>query len=194
VVLYFDHDLACRQMAAVSNLSTEQVRDFVFASGLERQYELGMIDDREFYERFCALAGVRPDMAALLRAGSDIFRLNVPVMSVVAALDSAGYRLGLLSNTCPAHWAYCGQGRFGLIKRAFSIYALSFQLGALKPDAKIYLAAAKLAGAGPEEIFFVDDIAEHVTGACAAGFDAVQFTTVPQLVADLRARGLAFNY
>ncbi len=194
VVLYFDHDLACRQMAAVAGVSAEQVREAVFAGELQKKYELGAIDDRAFYEGFCAATGARPDMAALLHAGSDIFRLNVPLMPVIAALDRAGYRLGLLSNTCAAHWTFCGQGRYGILHFAFHVYALSFQIGACKPDPKIYQVAAEMAGVAPEKIFFVDDIVTHVTAARAAGFDAVHFTGVQDLVEELRARGLKFAY
>ena len=38
--------------------------------------------------------------------------------------------------------------------------------------------------------FFVDDIEENVAGAAAAGFDAALYTSTPQLLADLRKRGL----
>ena len=40
----------------------------------------------------------------------------------------------------------------------------------------------------------VEEVADNVAGAQAAGLDAVQYTSTPQLVADLRARGIRFNY
>jgi putative hydrolase of the HAD superfamily len=194
VLLNFDHALACRQMAAVAGISAEQVLQVVFDSGLNLRYERGEIDDRQFYEAFCEQTGTRPDPAELQRAGSDIFSLNVPIMPIVAALDSAGYRLGILSNTGPAHWSWCGRGRYGIIFHPFRIHALSFEIGAVKPDAKIYAAAAKLAGVPPAEIFFTDDIAGHVAGARSAGFDAVQYTGAAALAIELRNRGVEFNY
>ena len=42
--------------------------------------------------------------------------------------------------------------------------------------------------------FYVDDIAGHVAGARSVGFDAVQYTSTDALVAQLRERGVAFNY
>jgi FMN phosphatase YigB (HAD superfamily) len=109
-------------------------------------------------------------------------------------LSAAGYRLGLLSNICELHWNYVSDGRFGLLRETFETVALSYQLKAMKPDAKIYLKAAELAGVAPQEIFYVDDIAGHVEGARAVGVDAVQYTTTPALVTELRRRGLEFNY
>ena len=59
----------------------------------------------------------------------------------------------------------------------FAVYALSYRIGACKPEAAIFHAAAELAGGRPEEIFFVDDMAETRGRRRAVGFDAVQFTT-----------------
>jgi len=194
VLLKFDHHLACRQMGEAAGVSAEKIWEVVFATDLELRYESGAIGNQEFYEIFCQQTGTRPDLDALLRAGSAIFSPNASIFPVVGALDSAGYRLGILSNTCPGHWDYCSGGRYGLIQQAFDVYALSYELGACKPDAKIFAGAAELAGVPPHEIFFVDDILKHVTAARAAGYDAVQYTTTPALVADLRQRGLVFNY
>jgi len=194
VLLNFDHRQACRQMGDVAGVSADKVWDVVFASDLELRYEAGELDDRQFYEAFCQATDSRADFDKLLLAGSEIFTPNFSMSPLVAALDAARYPLGILSNTCPGHWRYCSDGRFGLLTEAFHIYALSYELRACKPAAKIFEGAAKLAGVPAEEIFFVDDVAANVAGAKAAGFDAVQYTTTPQLVADLRARGVQFNY
>jgi FMN phosphatase YigB (HAD superfamily) len=194
VLLKFDHHLAARQMGEVAGVAEDRVWEVVFAGDLEARYESGEIGDREFYEAFCRQTDTRPDYDALLLAGSAIFTPNTPIFPVVSALDMAGYRMGILSNTCSSHWAYCSDGRYGLVSRAFGVYALSFELGACKPSPKIFAAAAELAGVAPGEILFIDDMAKNVAGAQAAGFDAVQYTTTAALVADLRERGLAFNY
>ena len=194
VLVYFDHWIACRQMARVAGLTAERVWEVVFASDLEHRYESGQIDDRGFYDAFCQATGTQPDYGQLLIAGSDIFRLNHSLLPVVAQIDVAGYRLGILSNTSPAHWAWCTAGRFGIINLAFDRLALSYQIGACKPEPKIFAAAAELAGAQPEEIFFVDDMPENVAAARLAGFDAVEYTTTPLLVAELHRRGVGFNY
>lgn len=194
VLLKFDHHLAARQMGQLAGVPEQRVWDLVFASDLELRYEAGELDDRQFYETFCRETDTRPDFDALLLAASAIFTPNYSMFPVLAALDAANYRLGILSNTCPGHWRYCYDGRYGLINRAFDVYALSYELGACKPDPKIFAGAAQLAGVPAERIFFVDDMPGHVAGARQAGYDAVQYTSTPQLVADLRERGIQFNY
>ncbi|HTU25379.1 MAG TPA: HAD family hydrolase, partial [Pirellulales bacterium] len=158
VLVYFDHWIACRQMAEVAGLTPERVWQVAFASDLLHRYETGQVDDRGFYEAFCQATGTRADYDRMLVAGSDIFRLNHSLLPVVAQLDGAGYPLGVLSNTSPAHWAWVTAGRFAIVNSAFCRYALSYEIGACKPEPKIYAAAAELAGYRPEQIFFVDDM------------------------------------
>ena len=194
VIALFDRERAFRQIAAVAGLTPEQVQTALFADGLSVRYERGELTSREFYEQFCRQIGRQPDYAALLHAASDIFELNFSLIPVVAGLEDAGYRLGILSNTSEIHWQFLCRQDYGILPGPFAVHALSYEIGALKPEPKIFQRAAELAGVPPSEIFFCDDISEHVAGARAAGFDAVVYTTTPLLVAELRKRGIRFNY
>jgi len=193
VLINFDTQRMIRQVAELCAVQPEAVMAAVVDSGLQRRYELGEISSQDFYEEFCQRIGSRPPYDALARAASDIFWLNLPMIPVVAQLAQAGYRMGILSNTCENHWEHCTR-RFAILQDTFHPLVLSYRVGALKPDPKIYRAAAEAAGCRPEEIFFVDDTPGHVEGAQAAGFDAVVYTDAPTLVAELRKRGLRFNY
>lgn len=194
VLLRFSHERMCRQMAQVAEVPVEAMREALFSTGLEDQYESGAVDTAEFYERLCAALGRRPPLADLSRAASDIFELNLSIVPIVYALQQAGYRLGLLSNTCPIHWEFYADGRYSLVPAAFEVRALSYELGALKPQPAIFERAAELAGVAPAEIFFTDDTPGHVAGAQAVGFDAVPYTTTAELARQLRQRGVAMNY
>lgn len=193
VLLHFDHHRAARQMAEVSGTTPEVVWKAVFESDLQLRYERGAISTREFYEHYCAVTKTKPDYDALCFAAADIFTLNCDTGPIISALATAGYRIGILSNTCEVHWRHLHDGHTQL-DRSFELYALSYQLGSIKPETEIYLAAAKLAGVAPTEIFYCDDRPENVTGAVKAGFDAVLYETPEKLHRDLRERGLKFNY
>jgi glucose-1-phosphatase len=193
VLVNFSIDQMLSQVGAAAGIPDEEVRAAVFGSELWRQHEAGQLSDRQFYEAFCAATGSRPGYDALAAAATDIFELNWPMLPLVAQLRQAGYAMGILSNTCAMHWDYCVD-RYRMVAEGFGVHALSFRIGAVKPEAAIFHAAAALAGVRPEEIFFVDDMAEHVAGARAVGFDAVQFTTAAVLAIELRQRGIRFNY
>ena len=115
------------------------------------------------------------------------------MLPIVAQLRQAGYRLGILSNTCECHWQYCIE-KYRFLTDYFQVHALSFRIGAVKPEAVVYRSAAELAGCRPEEMFFVDDIPGHVEGAKAVGIDAIVYSSAAQVAAELRSRRLRFNY
>ena len=193
VLVDFDVEVMCRQMADVAGVTPQKVYEVVFDGGLQRRYELGQLSSREFYEEFCRAAGTWPDYDKLCWAGSAIFELRAEMIPIVAQLTLCGHRLGVLSNTCEQHWRYC-TSRFRMLTELFPVHALSYRMHACKPQPEAYHRAAELAGWPPQEIFFTDDTPTHVAAAQAAGFDAVLFTGARQLAAELRRRGLVLSY
>jgi len=195
VLLHFSHERMAQQMAGAAGIDPAVAWRILFEGhdGLEWMYERGELTRDDFYRRFCESAGAKADIDQLDAAGNDIFELNAPIIGPVGRLAAAGYRLGICSNTTLSHWTYC-TGRFRALTKAFSIFALSFELRAMKPDPKFYSAAAELASVPPEHILFTDDRPENVAAASAAGWDAVQYESVSQLNDALRNRGVVINY
>jgi len=194
VLVDFSTDRMVGQIADAAGTEPDRVREALFRGALQREYETGSISTEAFYEAFCRRTGTRAAPERLLAAFNQIFELNVDMVPVVAQLAAAGWPMGILSNTGEAHWQYCVE-RFRLLTDGpFRVHVCSYEVGAMKPDAAIYHAAAERAGVEPEEIFYTDDIPGHVEGARAAGFDAVVYTSTPELVAELCKRGVRFNY
>jgi len=189
VIVDFDIESMFRQMGEVARVEPVVVRAVLFGGGLQKQYEGGQVSSRQFFEQFCRETNTRPDFDELIQAGSDIFELKTEMLPIIARLSQAGHRLGILSNTCEAHWEHCRR-RYPVLSESFAVHALSYLMGTTKPDEVAFRSAAELAGHRAEDIFFVDDIERNVAGAVAVGFDAVQFTSIPQLLADLRQRGV----
>lgn len=193
VIVRFSLDRMFRQMGDVTGLAPARVRELLFDTGLQQQLEVGRITLPEFFDRFCQAGGVRPRYDDLLLAANAIFELNTPIVPVIGGLVQAGYRLGILSNTCENHWVYC-RDRYRLLADDFAVQALSYEIRAMKPDLTIYRAAAELAGVPPEAIFFTDDLPANVEGARQAGWNAFCFTGAAALADALRAAGVRFNY
>ncbi len=194
VLFFFDYRVACRRIAALCGGDVERVWQAVYAGNLLLDLECGRLDRGGFHRQACAALEFDFDLAALELAVSDMFVPNYRLLAVAAKLEDAGYRLGILSNTSLVHWSFLRKRFPAVLPRAFSVAALSYEIGALKPAPVIYEAAARLAGVRPERIFYCDDIPANVEGARAAGFDAVCFTDTPALAVELRRRGLRFNY
>ncbi|MFT7643872.1 MAG: HAD superfamily hydrolase (TIGR01509 family) [Pirellulaceae bacterium] len=193
VLLLFDHQLACEQIGRVAGITADKVRQVVFDSELQSQYETGQITSRQFYDSFCRLTETAADYDQLLLAASDIFTLNTPIIPLLVALHDARIRIGILSNTCDAHWQFARR-RFSILEQYFCPLALSFEVKSMKPDSAIYHAAADLTGVAINDIFFTDDREENIQAAHREGMQAVQFTTARDLAGTLRGLGLRFNY
>lgn len=197
VLVEFSHEVMCRQMAEVAGITTEAVREALFGSqenvAAIAHYEAGQITTEEFFDHFCQVTGTMPDRKRLSDAVCDIFRPIEPMFELVRALADAGNRLALLSNTNELQWNFLRDGRFpvmavGQPQCAFDWAIVSYEVGIMKPEPGIYVAAARRAGAAPQEVFFTDDRLENVEGARAAGLDAVQFVDPDSLVIALRER------
>ena len=91
-----------------------------------------------------------------------------------ALLAAAGqhYPLYAFTNSNPTHqreWST----RFASELSAFRSVFVSSELGLRKPDSAAFAAVAGRAGFQVREILFFDDTAENITGARAAGMQAV---------------------
>lgn len=214
VLLNFSHERAWWQMAAVTGLTADQVREtilgvannssevtpdesrsldstggLVVGSDLQSRYETGQVDSTLFHQEFSERTKTKSACGDLLAAFSDIFKLNQAIMPLISGLLSVKFPMGILSNTCDCHWQFIVD-RYPIITDYFPVRILSFEEGAMKPNRRIYEAAIERAGVPAEQIFFCDDRPENVAGAIAAGIDAVLFESTLGLAADLRKRGI----
>ena len=190
VLFAFDRDRAFRQMAAVSGATTAAVEDAVIDGGLQADLEAGRIDWPAFHAEFGRRTGTESDPGALARAASDMFALKADMIPILAGLERIGCPYGILSNTCAIHWEHLLASRCALLTGAVSRIVLSHEVGAAKPDRRIFDAATAAAGVAPERIFFTDDLPEHVAAGRAAGWDAELFSSASALIVALHERGL----
>lgn len=72
----------------------------------------------------------------------------------------------------------------------FDVLVWSYQLLMAKPDPAIYRHVLKELGTRPEETLFLDDKLVNIEAARALGIQAIEFSTVERLRADLIAAGL----
>ena len=192
VLVNFDSRRMLEQMADVAGIHANDVGRVLFDDRLQAEFELGHLTDEEFHQEFSRRTNTQTDFQALTVAAADFFELNMSILPVVASLGRSRHRLGILSNTCRLHWRHCVDS-YRVVAELFPVYVLSCDVGAVKPDLKIYRVAAERAGVHAAEIFFVDDLEDNVNGALAAGFDAVRYVSMPQLADDLRERGISLN-
>ncbi len=116
---------------------------------------------------------------------SNIFSVNEKVANLLPVLKK-NYTLVLLSNTNEIHMEY-GWSKYGFLEN-FDKMILSHQVGAAKPDEKIYKAVEEFTNKPPEEHIFIDDIEEYSNAAKLMGWDSITFTGYDRLVSELLLR------
>jgi len=188
VIVPFDVQLAYARMAELCACRSEEVAARIRATGLVRPFEKGEIAAEPFFRELSAALRLNISYQEFCDWWSCVFLPNTLVREALLEGLRNRYRLLALSNTNPIHFATLRDG-YPLL-RHFHDYVLSYEVGAAKPEPKIYREAIARAQCSPEECFFTDDLAVNIEAAREHGMDAVQFLSAEQLERELRARGL----
>jgi len=191
VLIKFSHARMFAQLAAVLGRTAEELKRGFLESGIYIGYDRGDFDDDEMFRRVSALSKRKLDRAEVWQAMSDIFEPSPGMFELLTELKGHRHRMVLLSNTCRPHIEFVRE-RFP-IYRLLDDYTLSFEVGAVKPDAKIFEAAIAKAGVPAEKCFYTDDIPAYVEAGRSHGLQAEVFVGVEELRRQLRERGVGIE-
>lgn len=188
VIVPFDVQLAYARMAELRGCTKEEVAGRVRATGLVRPFEKGEIAAEPFFRAFSAALELKMAYGEFCDWWNCVFMPETLVPEALLEDLASRYRLLTLSNTNSIHYAML-RANYPLL-RHFHANVLSYEVGAAKPEAKIYQEAIARAGCTADECFFTDDLLLNVEAARQHGMDAVQFLSAGQLEQELRARAV----
>lgn len=189
VLVTFDHALAARRVSRLTGVVEDLAYEAIYGSNLELDYEWGKISTPQFLDTICQRLGVSIDHDTLFDAVGGIFQLDPHVFPLVTRLKSIGIPLGILSNTCEAHWQWIRRQGWGLLEN-FSTIVLSYEERSMKPQEEIYAVATARAEVAAGDILFLDDRGENIEGAMRAGWQAIPYSTPPAAIRALYERGI----
>jgi HAD superfamily hydrolase (TIGR01509 family) len=129
--------------------------------------------------------GLRLSPAELRLAWQDMFSLNPPMVEFVRALRGPRF---MLSNTNAPHAEWIEE-QWPELFPLFEECVFSHEVGMRKPEAAIFRHVESLSGRPAAEHVFVDDLPQHVAGARAVGWEAIQFRGVGDCRRRLAALG-----
>ena len=189
VLVNYDVKKAAKRFSAVSGLSTREIWKRFFLSRFEQAYTRGAISTREFHRIACKTLGASLPLSVFRHYWNDIFWEN-PGLERLLVRIKKHYPLYLISNTNALHFNYIKK-HFKLL-RHFKRKFPSHEVGARKPDLRIYRRVLKKIRLRPEETVFIDDMKSFIRGARKAGMHALRFRGLERLVLDLRRLGIRF--
>lgn len=188
VLVDFDYSIAGRRIAAQSNLSAAEVQNYLDHSPLLYRYETGLMTRAEFFTTVRDHTGFRGSVAEFGNLFADIFT-EMPAMTALhAELRRKGVPTYIFSNTNDLAVEH--------IRRAFPFFAnfdgyiFSYEVGAMKPNAKIYEALEKMTGQRGAQLVYLDDRQENIDAGAARGWQTILQTDPAKSRAAIERLGL----
>ena len=175
VLVDFDYSIAARRIAARSSMPIEEINGYIGNSDITVKYELGLVTRREFFERARQVIGFGGTFEEFGEFFADIFTEIPPMIALHTELRRRGVPTYIFSNTNDLAVEHIRRN-FPFFKN-FDGYIYSYEIGAMKPDARIYEALERLAGRRGAEIVYLDDRPENVAGGAARGWRAILHET-----------------
>ncbi len=152
---------------------------FAQADRLNKEMDAGIISYPSFVAQIAALAGVSENV---VDKHIDSNVPNAPLLSFIKNDLKPKYKIGMLSNA-GANWL---DKIFTKAQLAmFDARALSYEVGAIKPDPLTYQTIAKRLGVSTEDCIFIDDQVRYCIGAQEVGMKSVEYKGFDQMKKDL---------
>ena len=188
VMVDFEYAQAGATLAAHSDISAEEIRRLIDHTPLLGRYETGSISTQEFFDEVRAATTFRGTLDDFGRAFADVFKVIESNVELNRTLRRKGIPTFVLSNTNELHLGHIRK-RFPFFTE-FDGYILSYEVRAMKPDAKIYDAAEQLTGKRGAEILFLDDRTDNIAAAVARDWQVIQHETPEKTRAAFQRLGL----
>ncbi|HVR35020.1 MAG TPA: HAD family phosphatase [Methylomirabilota bacterium] len=184
VLVDFDYGIAARRIAANSKVPLPEVRARIEHSPLLARYETGRIDSEQFYEEVKNGTGFDGTFEEFSRLFADIFWPIDPMVRLHDSLRRRNLPTFIFSNTNDLAVTHIGRNFpfFSL----FTDYILSYEHGAMKPDAALYEVVEATTGQQGDHILYLDDRPENIEAGRERGWRVILQETPEKTLAAMR--------
>jgi HAD superfamily hydrolase (TIGR01509 family) len=185
VILPFEHrQIASKLWQRSKNkrkLTEEEIFQDLFdmKNGTVNRYEEGLLSSEAFFLEVRRRYDLALEFEDFSEIWNDIFWDNPEVNEIIAYLKAKGYPIFLLSNTNELHFAHIIE-RFPVV-HVLDEWILSFEVGAKKPDRRIYDAIFERTDVGREKVLYVDDIDAYVSAGRSYGMQGLVYKSPEDL-------------
>ena len=188
VLIPFDYSISVKRLNEIEiGLGEKFYEKYKNNYHIHRQFETWELSTNEFLNIMMEWTNFKVSEEGFCKIYSEVFTVNNNVAALLPQLKKK-YKLVLLSNTNYIHQKY-GWEEYEFLKH-FDKLILSHEIGAVKPQEKIYKAVEAFTQLPPQEHIFIDDIAEYAEGARKCGWDGIVFTGYDNLCKELQKRNI----
>jgi putative hydrolase of the HAD superfamily len=139
----------------------------------------GKITEEEFWKGVRRRTGAKGELPASLwfEAFEQSYVEKADVFAVALELHASGCRTGMLSNTEKPAWPIMAREPY----RIFDPIVLSWEVGASKPQRRIFEVLVETLALPPSEILLIDDVEANIRAAREMGLRGHVFTDAQAL-------------
>ena len=188
VLVDFNFETGVQALHAACSISRNRLEEVLWDENWICRYERGEISTSEFHAYLRETADLGMDLPDFCETWSSVFLPDLLVSEDLLLALKRKYPLILVSNTNELHIDFVRTNY--RVLDYFDHHVLSYEVGSLKPDRKIFEYAIAVSGHEPEALFFTDDREENIVAARQLGMHAHQFKTELQLVDALQQAGI----
>lgn len=167
VLLDFDFESSLQRL--MKNETNDSCERLIRSIESRNDFESGHLTAEQFIKRSIESSATLIDSENFRDAWCQVFTRNPPMWDTVGRLKrEGGHRLILFSNTNAIHcpWIFTEFPEFD----QFDGRVLSYQVGAMKPDALIYQHAMDQYALNPGRTLYIDDLPENISTGERFGF------------------------
>jgi HAD superfamily hydrolase (TIGR01509 family) len=180
VLACYDRRARLVELARRSGTSPAAVQAALFDSGLEHESDIGLWRPQDYADELSRRLGARLTLDDCI-AARTIATPADPAMVALATQVSRRTQVAIFTNNGPCLTLHLER----ICPPLFPLFAGRVvgagDVGIAKPSPQAYLRALALLDVAPADTLFIDDRDENVSGARAAGLDAVGFSNTATL-------------
>ncbi|WDS35755.1 HAD-IA family hydrolase [Pseudoxanthomonas sp.] len=180
VLACYDRRLRLMELARRSGTSPAAVQAALFDSGLEHESDIGLWRPEDYADELSRRLGARLTLDDCITARTVATPAD-PAMVALATQVARHAQVAIFTNNGPFLTLHLER----ICPPLFPLFAGRVvgagDVGIAKPSPQAYLRCLALLDMAPAETLFIDDRDENVSGARAAGLDAVGFTSASTL-------------
>ena len=189
VLCHYDFDKRLARMAEMTGVDAKTINRVIFEEGFDESADSGGYTAESYHEEFCRRIGAQLSVEQWLEARAESMQPNSEVLDLARRVGQAA-RIALLTNNGPLLEKHIDRV-FPQVTEIFAehIY-FSCSLGTGKPNPQVFRRVIERLHAPPDATLFIDDSADYVKGAAAAGLATHHFHSAAALRSELKGRGL----
>jgi len=175
VLYWFDYGKFFSRLRRYSSQTEEQMRNNLFGgpNSLAHQFETGRMSSSQFVASMMKATEIQMHESEFIQAFIDIFAPNQPVIDLARRLSEHS-KIALISNTNELHYKHFMS--LTPIHSLFSQVSLSYEVGVMKPNEKIYLQLLDKLNCSPSECVLIDDLPDNIATGKSLGLATIHYS------------------